>query len=72
MLSLNGYHVVQTFFMISGLLMGLAFKDMYDKTSFKWSYFGLATFYRYVRYDDDDNDDEGDESLDDHLTFSLF
>lgn len=49
MLGLNGYHVVQTFFMISGLLMGLAFKDIYDKKTFKLSYFGIVTFYRYIR-----------------------
>lgn len=49
MLSLNGYYVVQTFFMISGLLMGLAFKDIMEQRKFHMVYFGVAFFYRYIR-----------------------
>lgn len=49
MLQLNGSHIVQTFFLISGLLMGLAFKDIYKKEKFTCSYSWIAIIYRYIR-----------------------
>lgn len=49
MLQLNGSHVVQTFFLISGLLIGLAFKDVVKKEKFSFSYMWIAIVYRYIR-----------------------
>uniref|UniRef100_A0A336LJ77 CSON008227 protein n=1 Tax=Culicoides sonorensis TaxID=179676 RepID=A0A336LJ77_CULSO len=49
MLQLNGSHIVQTFFLISGLLMGLAFKDIIDKKNFSLSYSWIAMAYRFIR-----------------------
>ncbi|XP_063702384.1 uncharacterized protein LOC134832329 [Culicoides brevitarsis] len=49
MLQLNGSHVVQTFFLISGLLMGLAFKDIITKDKFSFSY-SLTPVYAIVLF----------------------
>lgn len=49
MLQINGSHVVQTFFLISGLLMGLAFKDIIKKKRCLISYSWIAIVYRYIR-----------------------
>lgn len=49
MIQLNGHHVVQAFFIISGLLVGIGFKDIIRRKSFKFKYLWVSISYRYIR-----------------------
>lgn len=49
MLVLSGMNVVQTFFAISGFLMGVQFFDLTEKRKFDFKYFWVAIIYRYIR-----------------------
>lgn len=49
MLVINGMNVVQTFFAISGFLMGLQFIEMTDGKKFRFSYFWVGIIYRWIR-----------------------
>lgn len=45
----SGMNIVQTFFAISGFLMGVQFFDLTEKRKFNFNYFWVAVIYRYIR-----------------------
>lgn len=46
---LSGMNVVQTFFAISGFLMGMQFFELTKRRKFNFNYFWVAIIYRYIR-----------------------
>ncbi|XP_063697878.1 nose resistant to fluoxetine protein 6-like [Culicoides brevitarsis] len=48
-LVISGMNIVQTFFAISGFLMGVQFFDLTEKRKFNFNYFWVAIIYRYIR-----------------------
>lgn len=45
----TGMNVVQTFFAISGFLMGVQFLELSSNRRFKFAYFWIGIIYRYIR-----------------------
>lgn len=46
---LSGMNIVQTFFAISGFLMGMQFFELTKRRKFNFNYFWEAIVYRYIR-----------------------
>lgn len=50
MFLINGTILMQSFFCVSGFLLGYFFFKYVDGEKFRWSYFWIGLIYRYLRY----------------------